>query len=151
MRLSVRLKGTGVAMYWGCDAGPGTGEGSGIGPPSRPALSLSPQPEKVEQARTIADNKAQRMCLVLPVIGEPLRPVDGSDDVESGTYRPETLASTESGRGGKWLTGGIFLEGLTRRSVRFSTPLRLTHEHPTKPARITASRQERTPCAHLFL
>jgi hypothetical protein len=67
VRLCVRLKGTGVAVYWG-EAVAGVGARA---PPVGPAFPSSspPQEARVEQAKTaVAQSKALRVCMMLPVM-----------------------------------------------------------------------------------
>ena len=68
VRLCVRLKGTGVAVYWGGGVGVGVGDGA-VGarePPVGPAFPSSPlQAARIEQAKTaVAQNKARRVCMM---------------------------------------------------------------------------------------
>jgi hypothetical protein len=76
VRLCVRLKGTGVAVYWGGGVGVGVGDGAGVGARARPVgpafPSSPPQEARVEQTKTaVAQSKALRVCMVLPVIVNP--------------------------------------------------------------------------------
>jgi hypothetical protein len=69
VRLCVRLKGTGVAVYWGG----GVAGGVGVGVPDGasvarafPFPSSPPQAARVEQTKTaVAHSKALRVCIVL--------------------------------------------------------------------------------------
>ena len=102
VRLCVRLKGTGVAVYWGGGVGVGVCDGAAVGaraPPVGPAFPSSPpQAARVEQAKiAVAQSKALRACMVLPVIVNPLRCISKAGDVAIGTLRsvadhdPETV------------------------------------------------------------
>jgi hypothetical protein len=61
VRLCVRLKGTGVAVYWGGGVGGGIGDGADTGAPAFPASP--PQAARVEQAKiAIAQSNDRRLC-----------------------------------------------------------------------------------------
>jgi hypothetical protein len=68
VRLWVRLKGTGIAVYWGAGVGVGVGDGA-VGARAAalgPAFPSPPQAARVEQAKTaVAQSKARRVCMVL--------------------------------------------------------------------------------------
>ena len=67
VRLCVRLKGTGVAVYWGGGVGVGVSDGASVAR-AFPFPSSPSQAARVEQTKTaVAQSKALRVCIVLRV------------------------------------------------------------------------------------